>query len=216
MRKCTSLGAGVAHHLHDLERGGAAHDRVVDQHDALAVDHGAVGRVLEAHAQVADRLRRLDEGAADIVVADDAELVGDARVLREADRRRHAGIRHRHDDVGLGRRFARELARPWSCARRRRCGRRRSNPAARNRCIRRCRAAPPSAGTACATARRPRRRSRTSPFSTSRTYCAPMMSSAQVSEARIGQPSSLPMTSGRMPSGSRAPTSFLLVRPTKA
>ena len=56
----------------------------------------------------------------------------------------------------------------------------------------------------------------TSPFSTSRTYCAPMMSSAQVSDARIGLPSSLPITSGRMPSGSRAPTSFLLVRPTKA
>ncbi len=36
------LGAGVAHHLHDLEGGGAAHDGVVDQHDALAVDHGAV------------------------------------------------------------------------------------------------------------------------------------------------------------------------------
>ena len=90
--------------------------------------------------------------------------------LRKADRRRHAGIRHRHDHVGVGRRLARELARPWSCARRRRCGRRRSNPAARNRCIRRCRAAAPSAGTACANARRPRRTPRTSPFSTSRTY----------------------------------------------
>ena len=29
-------GAGLAHHLHDLHRGRAAHDRVVDQHDALA------------------------------------------------------------------------------------------------------------------------------------------------------------------------------------
>ena len=37
------LRAGVAHHLHDLARGGAAHDGVVDQHDALAVDHRAVG-----------------------------------------------------------------------------------------------------------------------------------------------------------------------------
>src|SRR5437868_1995638 len=55
-----------------------------------------------------------------------------------------------------------------------------------------------------------------SPFSTSRTYFAPMMSRAQVSEARIGCPSSLPMTSGRMPKGSRAPSSFLLVRPTNA
>ena len=53
-----------------------------------------------------------------------------------------------------------------------------------------------------------------SPFSMSRTWRAPMMSSAQVSEARIGQPSSSPSTSGRMPSGSRAPTSFLLVSAT--
>ena len=72
------LRAGVAHHLHDLGRGGAAHDRIVDQHDALARDHRAVGRVLEAHAKLADLLGRLDEGAADIVIADDAELVGDA------------------------------------------------------------------------------------------------------------------------------------------
>ena len=54
----------------------------------------------------------------------------------------------------------------------------------------------------------------TSPGSTSRTYFAPMMSSAQVSDARIGQPSSSPSTSGRMPSGSRAPISFLLVSDT--
>ena len=50
-------GAGVAHHLHDLDRGGAAHDEVVDQHDALARDHGAVGAVLEPHAELADVLR---------------------------------------------------------------------------------------------------------------------------------------------------------------
>ena len=102
-------GAGLAHHAHDLHRGGAAHEAVVDEHDALAVDDGAVGRVLQAHAELAHRLRRLDEGAADIVVADDAELVGDAAGLGVADRRRHAGIGHRHDDVGLGRRLAGEL-----------------------------------------------------------------------------------------------------------
>ena len=155
--------------------------------------------------------RRLDEGAADIVVADDAELVGMPECLRIADRRRHAGIRHRHHHVGGGRRLARELARPWSCARRRRGGRRRSNPAARNRCIRRCTAAAPSAETACGVCVPSSSNTTTSPFSTSRTYLAPMMSSAQVSEVRIGQPSSSPSTSGRMPSGSRAPISFLLV-----
>ena len=102
-------------------------------------------------------LGRLDEGAADIVVADDAELVGDAGGLRVADRGRHAGIGHRHDHVGVGRRLARELGAHGLAHVVDACGRRRSNPAARNRCIRRCTAAAASAGTACATACRPRR-----------------------------------------------------------
>src|SRR5258708_39849733 len=78
--------AGIAHHAHDLLRGGAAHQRVVDQDDALAFDRGAVRRMLHAHAGFADRLRRLDEGAADIVVADDAELERYAGMLAVADR----------------------------------------------------------------------------------------------------------------------------------
>src|SRR3546814_21087592 len=54
-------------------------------------------------------IRRRDEGAADIVVADDAELEGDLRFLGEAERRRHAGIGHRDHHVGLDRAFARQL-----------------------------------------------------------------------------------------------------------
>src|SRR3546814_5480368 len=38
---------GIAHHLHDLEARRAAHDRIVDQHDALARDQRAVGVVLQ-------------------------------------------------------------------------------------------------------------------------------------------------------------------------
>jgi glutamine phosphoribosylpyrophosphate amidotransferase len=30
------LGTGIADHLHDLQRRRAAHDRIVDEHDALA------------------------------------------------------------------------------------------------------------------------------------------------------------------------------------
>src|ERR1700686_4996398 len=37
-------------------------------------------------------------------------------------------------------------------------------------------------------------KTKTSPLSTARTYCAPMMSSAQVSDARIGQAARLPGT----------------------
>ena len=142
------LGAGLAHHLHDLHRGGAAHEAVVDQHDALARDHRAVGVVLQADAELADRLGRLDEGAADIVVADDAELERNAGGLGIADRRRHAGIGHRHDHVG--RRPAPRGRARCPCLRGsdRRCGRRRRSPAGRNRCTRRCRAAAAPAGTA--------------------------------------------------------------------
>ena len=64
--------------------------RIVDQDHALALDQGAVGVVLQAHAEMADVVGRLDEGAADIVVADDAELERQARLVGIADRRRHA------------------------------------------------------------------------------------------------------------------------------
>src|SRR6185295_11228001 len=69
----------------------------------------AVGAVLEANAELADLLGRLDEGTPDIVIADDAELVGDARLLGVADGGGNAGIRNRNDDVGRGRRLAGKL-----------------------------------------------------------------------------------------------------------
>ena len=197
------LGAGLAHHLHDLLAGRAAHDRIVDQHHALAFDHAAVGVVLQLDAHVADRIAGLDEGAADIVVADDAELEGNAGLLREADRRRRAGIRHRHDDVGLDWALERQLGADASCGRHRRCGLRPRNPAGRNRHIRRCRSATSAARTGTGS-RCPWLVTTTiSPGFRSRTKRAPMMSSAQVSEARIQAPSRSPSTSGRMPSGSR-------------
>src|SRR6187455_1888981 len=68
-------GAGIAHHLHDLARGRAADDGIVNEHDTLAADDGAIGRVLHAHALIANRLCRLNEGTADIVIADNAKFV---------------------------------------------------------------------------------------------------------------------------------------------
>ena len=103
------LAHRVAHHLDDLSRGGAAHDPVVDHDHALAFDEGTVDVVLELDAQVADLVARLDEGAPHVVVADDAELEGDAGLGRVADGGGHARIGDRHDHVGLSRRLAREL-----------------------------------------------------------------------------------------------------------
>ena len=45
--------------------------------------------MLELDAERADTLLRLDEGAPDVVVADDAELEGDVGGLRKANCRRH-------------------------------------------------------------------------------------------------------------------------------
>ena len=102
-------GAGGAHHLHDLERGGAADDGIVHQHDPLARQHGPVGVVLQLDPQVADLLARLDEGPPDVVVADDPQLEGDPRLLGVADGGRHPGIGHRYDHVGVHVAFPRQL-----------------------------------------------------------------------------------------------------------
>ncbi len=102
-------GAGLADHLDDLGRGGAADDRVVDQDHALAVELGARRVVLQLHAEMANVVRGLDEGAADIVVADDAELEGHAALGGVADRRRHAGVGHRDHQVGVDVALAGEL-----------------------------------------------------------------------------------------------------------
>src|SRR5262249_53558058 len=58
---------------------------------------------------LADVVARLDEGTPHIVVADDAKLVGDARLLGITDRRRNAGIGNWDHYVGASRRLAGEL-----------------------------------------------------------------------------------------------------------
>ncbi len=58
---------------------------------------------------MADAVAGLDEGAPDIVVADDAELERDAGLDGIAERGRDARIGHRDDDVGGDRALARQL-----------------------------------------------------------------------------------------------------------
>ena len=100
---------GIAHHLHDFHGRRPAHDRIIDEHDAFARDDRAIGAMFQTHAQLAAGLERLNESAADIVIADNAEFKGNAGILREAERRWHAGIRDGNDDIGLDRRLMREF-----------------------------------------------------------------------------------------------------------
>src|SRR6266496_2015709 len=68
-------GAGGAYHADDLAAGGAADNRIIDEDDALAIEHAAHRIQLELHAEIADALLGLDEGAPDVVAADKADAV---------------------------------------------------------------------------------------------------------------------------------------------
>src|SRR5690606_36166617 len=58
---------------------------------------------------MAGAVRRLDEGAADVVRADNTELERDTGLLRIADRCRYAAVRHGNDQICLDRRFLCQL-----------------------------------------------------------------------------------------------------------
>ena len=103
MRTCTSAAPGLAQHGHDGALRVAADDRVVDHDDPLARDDVPERVQLQPDAALPDRLARLDEGPADVGVLDQALPVRDAAGLGVADRGRRAGLRHRDDQVGLGR-----------------------------------------------------------------------------------------------------------------
>ncbi|EAU66753.1 hypothetical protein STIAU_2398 [Stigmatella aurantiaca DW4/3-1] len=92
--------AGRLQHLHDLPARRAAHDGVIHHHHALALEHLPHRGQLQLHAEVPDGLLGLDERAPHVVAADEPHVVRDSAHLGEADRRRHAGVRHRDDQVG--------------------------------------------------------------------------------------------------------------------
>ena len=68
------------------------------------------GVQLEAHAEVAHTLLRLDEGAPDVVVANQPELDGNAALVRVAHGCSDTGIRDRDHDVRTDRRLQRKLS----------------------------------------------------------------------------------------------------------
>ncbi len=92
--------AGFPQHPHDLARRCAAHDRVVHHDDTLAGDDLPHRVQLHLDAEVPDGLLRLNEGAPDVMVSDEAERERDAGLLGEPQSRVHAGVGHRHDDIG--------------------------------------------------------------------------------------------------------------------
>ena len=94
---------GIPQQLDDAGRGGAAHDGVIHQHHALALDGAGHHVQLDAHAVLTLLLAALNEGAADVFVFDKADAVGDAALLRVAQCCIQAGIRHADDHICLHR-----------------------------------------------------------------------------------------------------------------
>ena len=91
---------GAAQQGNQPPGGGAAHKRIVEQHDAFAADHRAIGRQLEFDPHVPQRLGWLDEGAADIAVLDQPHFTGQPALLAVAHCRREGGIRHPDHNIG--------------------------------------------------------------------------------------------------------------------
>src|SRR5579864_8870721 len=91
--------AGFADHAHEFAAGGAADDGIVHEHDALAFNEAAHGVEFQLDAEIADGLRRLDEGAADVVIADQAHAKRNPGFESVADGGGNAGVGHGHDDI---------------------------------------------------------------------------------------------------------------------
>ena len=203
---------GFADHLDDLFRRRSANDRIVDEHDPPAVDQVLDRIELQTNAKRADRLRRLDKRAADIMVANDrlAEIEFPTRSNNRSPRQRPNPAPARR--VGIDRMFDRQL---FAHLVPRFVDRNAENGRVRTRKIDVLERAD---GMRLFLKRTSTNRGRfssmisISPGSTSRTYSASIRSNAHVSDATHHASSSLPRTSGLKPRGSRTATSALGVR----
>ena len=164
---------------------------------------GGNGVQLDAHGVLPLLLSRLDECAADVLVLDEADAVGNPAGAAVADGGIQPGIRHADDHIRLNRMVKREeAARPDA---------RLVDAAAVNDGIgpreinelEDAHAVVARAGHLIANESTSSLTTTTSPASISRTNVAPMASSAQLSDANTTSSPILPMHSGRKPCGSR-------------
>src|SRR5262245_33810741 len=103
-------GAGAPDHPHDLAARRSTHDGVVDDDHPPTFQHLAHRVELHLDPEVTDALLGLDERPANIVIADEAQLVTGPGLLRVTQRRARPRVGNRDDDVGLDRVLAGQLA----------------------------------------------------------------------------------------------------------
>ena len=93
--------AGLADELYNVGAGSAADDGIVDQHHALATDGGGDGVELDVDRFFPLALLRLDKGAGDILVFNEAYTVRNTGLLGIAEGSIKAGVRNAYDHVRL-------------------------------------------------------------------------------------------------------------------
>ena len=96
-------GARLLEHLDQRSGRGSPDDGVVDHDEALALDVLLERVELAPNGLGTGLLVRIDEGAADVAVLDQALPEGDPGCQRESFGRRHPRVRHAHHHVGLDR-----------------------------------------------------------------------------------------------------------------
>src|SRR4051794_636814 len=91
--------SSASHHPDNLPAGGASNDRVIDQNDALTFELMPHRVQLQLDPEVSNRLRGLDEGSPDVVIPYQSLTIRNTGLGSVTERRRHARIRDRHNDV---------------------------------------------------------------------------------------------------------------------
>ena len=97
--------SGIAKGLNKLATGRATHDRIIDHHNAFAVEHIGKGIELHADAGFAHRLGGLNEGTTDVTVLDQTIGIGQSCGLGVTDRSGDARIWNTDHQISLHRRF---------------------------------------------------------------------------------------------------------------
>ena len=90
-------------HLDNLQRCGSAYNRIVHQHNPLALDDGLHRRKLHLDALLTHRLRRKDESTSHILALDESHLIRKTAGLRITLSGTETRIRHSDDYVSIGR-----------------------------------------------------------------------------------------------------------------
>src|SRR5687768_9303639 len=95
--------ARLANEGDEAATGRTAHEGIIDDDTAFALEHFAHRVVLDAHAEIATLLRRMNERASDVVIANESELECNAAFFRVSKCRRIRRVRYTDHTVCVSR-----------------------------------------------------------------------------------------------------------------